>query len=291
MKYIRTLLISLVFISIAVIFSILTIFSSNSDTVIIDGIEYQVVGIKVNGEKIGGMNALLVDGTTMVPFRAICEVLNTGEGTVSWNEKFLTSTYSSYLLQIRAGYGDYYIKANSRYFYNEAPITIINGTLYVPIRPMAKAFSAIVEWNGADKVANIITTGKSLTSGSSFYDQDDLFYLSRIINAESKFEPLKGKIAVGNVVLNRVASKHFPDTIEGVVFDRRNGVTQFTPVDYPVFYDTPTEESMIAAKIVLEGYSVSDDILYYLNIDLAGNFWIVESCTFVTKIGNHSFYS
>ena len=290
-KHIRNLLVSLLFITIAVIMAVLPVFSATSDSITYGGVEYPVVTIKINGKSVSDMNALLINGTTMVPFRAICEAIKPDEGTISWNEKLQASTYSSYLLQIRAQDGDCYIKANNRYFYNETPITIINGTMYVPLRTMAKAFSTFVEWNGSERSANLIPTGKTLLSASAVYDSDELLVLSRIINSESRFEPLKGKIAVGNVVMNRVAHWQFPNTVEEVVFDQRNGVTQFQPITSPVFYEDPTAESIIAAKIVLEGYTVSTDILYYLNIDLATNMWIVEICTSEMKIGNHSFYS
>lgn len=49
----------------------------------------------------------------------------------------------------------------------------------------------------------------------------DLYWLSRIISAESRGESLKGQIAVGNVVLNRVEEDDFPDTIPAVIFDRK----------------------------------------------------------------------
>lgn len=120
-------------------------------------------------------------------------------------------------------------------------------------------------------------------------DSDAVYWLSRIISAESQGEPLEGKIAVGNVVLNRVKSSEFPNTIYGVIFDDRWG-GQFEPVRNGTIYQTPTEESVEAAKLCLAGTNVVGDSLYFLAPALAQNFWIVENREYVTTIGCHEFY-
>ena len=105
----------------------------------------------------------------------------------------------------------------------------------------------------------------------------------------SQGEPMEGKIAVGNVVLNRVEHSTFPNTIYGVIFDRRYGV-QFTPAANGTIYNTPYYLSVIAAKICLEGETVSDKVIYFLEPSLSTSFWIVENCTFAFEIGCHDFY-
>ena len=99
-----------------------------------------------------------------------------------------------------------------------------------------------------------------------------------------------GQIAVGNVVLNRVASPEFPNTIWGVIFDRRYGV-QFTPVANGTVYATPTESAVIAARLCLEGVTVSQRALYFLNPAKASSFWIVYNRPFAFRIGTHDFYN
>ena len=105
--------------------------------------------------------------------------------------------------------------------------------------------------------------------------EDKLYWLSRIISAESRGEPLEGQIAVGNVVLNRVDSPDFPDTIYGVIFDDRWG-GQFTPVRNGTIYQEPTEQSIQAAKLCLEGVNVAKDSLYFLAPALTNNHWILS---------------
>ncbi|SCY01755.1 cell wall hydrolase [Alkaliphilus peptidifermentans] len=119
---------------------------------------------------------------------------------------------------------------------------------------------------------------------------DDLYWLSRIIHAEAQGEPYKGKVAVGNVVLNRVKSDEFPNSIYGVVFDKQHGYTQFSPVIDGTIYNTPNSESIEAAKEALNGAKPVGDVLYFLNPRKSTNFWIVENRKFFTTIADHDFY-
>ncbi len=128
-----------------------------------------------------------------------------------------------------------------------------------------------------------------IESGDEFYDADILYWLSRIISAESRGEPLLGQIAVGNVVQNRVRSDEFPDTYRGVIFDRKWGV-QLTPVANGTVYDAPAEISVLAAKICLEGYTVSDEVLYFYEPAASTSSRIGDNREFAFRIGCHVFF-
>ena len=110
-----------------------------------------------------------------------------------------------------------------------------------------------------------------------------------LISAEAKGEPLAGQIAVGNVVLNRVRSSSFPNTVKEVVFDKKYGV-QFSPVSNGTIYQTPVSSAVIAAKACLEGYSLSSRALYFFNPSLTSATWISTTCPYIMTIGNHKFY-
>ena len=182
-----------------------------------------------------------------------------------------------------------YIEANGRCFYTDTTCRLIDGELYVPIRPLAYIFNVDVKWNDATRSVTLVDRGGVCLSGDKVYWDGAVLWLSRIIYAESRGEPLLGKIAVGNVVMNRVASPQYPNTIYGVIFDRKYG-TQFTPVATGAIYNTPTDECIRAAKMVLEGTSVSDDILFFMNPRIATSSWISKNRPFAFSIGNHSFY-
>ena len=94
---------------------------------------------------------------------------------------------------------------------------------------------------------------------------------------------------MGNVVLNRVASSQYPDTIKEVVFDDKDAI-QFEPVANGTVYGEPTEQSVLAARLVLNGTTVVDDCMFFFNPSLSEGRWIVENCTYYRTIGCHQFY-
>ena len=130
---------------------------------------------------------------------------------------------------------------------------------------------------------------KSMVKADSAYDYEDLYWLARIISAEAKGESFTGQIGVGTVVLNRVRSSQFPNTVKGVVFDRQYG-TQFTPVANGTIYEAPTESAVVAAKMCLDGYTLSNSVLYFLNPRISTSSWIQNNRQYAFRVGNHDFY-
>ena len=284
--------ISLFFLLVASLFAVFSVSASASEPVapvLVQGRAYETAAVKVrlDGRAILEDQAVIIDSVTYVPVRRFSEIA--GASSVSWNGNTRTATVKKGDLTVSIGEGKYYISANGRYFYTVEKILNLNGTLFVPIRPICKAFSIDVGWNASTRTVELTSTGKALQSGDSFYKSDEVYWLSRIINAEAGGEPFKGKIAVGNVVLNRVRSSSYPNTIYGVIFDRKNG-TQFSPVVYGTIYNSPNQDSVIAAKLCLEGYSLSDSILFFMNPRIATNNWISKNRPFAFRIGNHDFY-
>lgn len=201
-----------------------------------------------------------------------------------------TAVFTGKSLTMQAQAGAEYIVANGRYLWCPDGVFGNEDSMYVPLRVAAKALGAEVSWNAEEFSAYVQTGDSPITPASSFYVEDEVYWLSRIIYAEAGAEPFEGQIAVGNVVLNRTRAEIFPDTIYDVIFDREYGV-QFTPTANGMIYCTPDEESIIAAKICLEGYSLSYEILYFINAALASNFWVPQNCDYVMTIQNHDFYS
>ena len=249
---------------------------------------YESIPITLDGKRILDGSAYLIGGVTYVPLRALSDAV--GKFNVSWNDKTRSASVNKEgEFYLSASPGKRYISVNGRYFYTVGDILNIEGRVYVPIRPMAKAFSLELEWDGAQRSVKLYTTGKRTKWASEVYNEDDIYWLARIINAEAGNQPFLGKMAVGNVVLNRVRSSQYPNSIYGVIFDRKHGV-QFSPVLNGTIYNAPNAESVIAAKICLEGYSLSNTALYFLNPRIATSFWIVNNCTYEFTVGDHDFY-
>ncbi len=209
---------------------------------------------------------------------------------VSWNGDTYTSTVTTDSLYLTAKEGALYINANGRILWCENGVFTRDGVLYVPLRQAAEAFGFVSSYDASTHTTTITRVRGAIESGEEFYDEDDLYWLSKIIHAESQGEPFLGKLAVGTVILNRVDSDDFPDTIYDVIFDNEHGV-QFTPTVDGAIEQTAGEESVLAAKICLEDTRLSDEILYFLNEAAATNFWIVENCRYVLTIGVHDFYA
>lgn len=147
----------------------------------------------------------------------------------------------------------------------------------------------VLKTNGKASSNNIALAKPAPSRGEKDRDED-LYWLSRIIHSEAQGESYQGKVAVGNVVLNRVSSSQFPNSIKGVVFDKQNGYTQFSPVIDGTIYNTPNNDSVRAAKEVLAGARPVGGALYFLNPQKSTNFWITSNRKYMTTIGKHDFY-
>lgn len=238
--------------------------------------------VKVDGTELEA-GAYAEDGATYVPLRTAAERM--GDVEVRWDGG--AARVESEDLSLTARPGELWIEANGRYFHAPGGVRLEDGTTMVPVRTLAAAMGAEIAWHGAAQTVEV-TSGGGCPAPSG-YTEEDLYWLSRIISAESQGEPLEGKLAVGTVVLNRVASGEFPNTIYDVIFDTKWGV-QFTPVANGAIYWEPTEESVAAAKLVLEGARAAGNSLYFQNPSLTDDRWAPNNRKFVAAIGCHRFY-
>lgn len=245
------------------------------------------VGVNIDGYAFSG-EIDVRNSTTFVGIRKFANAMDSS-ARVTYNSYTKTLTVKSSKLNLVATNGKNYIEANGRYLFTSTPIYMINGRMYAPVMLLAKAFDAKISWSDYSSSFNIVRGSGGILSGDSFYRADEVYWLSKIISAEARGEIMSGKVAVGNVILNRVRSYSFPNTIYSVIFDRKNGV-QFSPVANGTIYNNATADSVIAAKICLEGYSISNGILYFVNPSVAPNSWASRNRPFYAKIGNHAFY-
>jgi len=132
--------------------------------------------------------------------------------------------------------------------------------------------------------------GTTTANRGATLDRDSLYWLGRIVYAEAGAEPYKGQVAVANVILNRVRSSKFPDTVYGVIFEYYKGIPQFSPVADGTIYNTPSKTAMKAAQDAANGYAPVGDALYFFNPDKAVGSWIRNTRTYITTIGGHAFY-
>ncbi|MGE5613357.1 MAG: LysM peptidoglycan-binding domain-containing protein [Bacillota bacterium] len=105
------------------------------------------------------------------------------------------------------------------------------------------------------------------------YTDAELDLLARLVRAEAESEPYAAKVAVAAVVVNRVKSDLFPDTITAVIYEVSNGYYQFTPVENGWINKPATQTDRNAALEALKGSDPSNGALYYFD-DSATNKWL-----------------
>lgn len=248
------------------------------------------IDISVNGSFIKTDAPAFIDyDTTFVPIRFVSDAL--GAHSVTWDQSGATATIKqgNTTIQITENKKEAYV--NGRKVTLNKSARIHSGRLYVPVRFVAESFGAKVSWDDTYYIVQINKSGVSVNSSliDWRYTKDEIFWLGRIIEAESSGEPPNGKVAVGNVILNRVKSNEFPNTIYTVIFDRTHGV-QFEPIMNGSIYNTPSSESMISAKRALRGENIAGNSLYFLNPRTAANSWIANNRPYYMTIHNHDFY-
>lgn len=242
------------------------------------------VSFYLNGEPVYGSELCMLEGLTYVPVADFL-LAALAESSISFADGALIisgTTASGDTLTVSARCGDCYLVANGRYVYVESEIRYANGWTMAPIATLASLFNGTAFW-GTSNDCYAVLGDAPLTSGDLFYDAEQLDLLSHLIYAESGNQPLAGKIAVGNVIMNRVENERFPSTIYDVIYAKN----QFCVVRNGTINLEPNEESIIAAKLTLEGIRLTN-ALYFNRSGL--NSWAARNCTYVSTIGNHDFY-
>ena len=131
---------------------------------------------------------------------------------------------------------------------------------------------------------NAMGISSSSQAGSSSSNSSNVNLLARLIYGEARGEPYSGQVAVGAVVLNRVKSSSFPNSISGVIY--QSGA--FNVVSDGQINLTPNSTAKKAAQDALNGWDPSYGAIYYFNPSTATNKWIWSRPMTVT-IGKHRF--
>ena len=132
--------------------------------------------------------------------------------------------------------------------------------------------------------SSMLSSGSGSSSGAGKYSNSDVQLLARLIHAEARGEPYKGQVAVGAVVLNRVKSSSFPNTISAVIYQPY----AFTCVNDGQINLSPNSTAVNAAKDAMNGWDPTYGCIYYYNPKIATSSWIFSRPTVVT-IGRHVF--
>lgn len=175
-----------------------------------------------------------------------------------------------------------YLICNGRYLYYSKGVRLHphDSAFLVPVRVLAKALGAQVDWDAAGVH---LTSGTPIEAGQTFYNATDLDLLSRIIRHESGNQPLAGKIAVAQCILNRVKAGSkggFANTVKGVIYQKNQfpGATNATA----------KAEDIIAAKLAMDGADVVGNAKWFNGV--GKSCWASRNKRLIANIGGHSFY-
>lgn len=227
--------------------------------------------------------ARIIDNVTYVPYFPVIKALYP-DATATQTDGNTIIEATGFSMEVLPA--QKYVVVNGRYLYQPNGYMIAEDNVLFPVRALCSWLGAEVSWDEINYCVVVTDGGAPITSGADYYNSTDLYWLSHIINAESGNQPLEGKIAVGNVVLNRVASSTFPNTVKEVIYQKN----QFTPVRNGTINLEPNAESVIAAKLCLDGANTVGNALFFLNPRTASNSWASRNRPYLTTIGAHAFY-
>lgn len=125
------------------------------------------------------------------------------------------------------------------------------------------------------------TSAQSVNTPTGF-SQNDIQLMANAVYGEARGEPYEGQVAVAAVILNRVASETFPNTVSGVIFEPG----AFTAVADGQIWLTPNEKAKKAVLDAINGWDPTGEALYYFNPDTATSAWIWTRPQ-IKKIGKH----
>lgn len=157
------------------------------------------------------------------------------------------------------------VNTNNNYESMSHETIAVNNRLYVPLDSLAEKFGFTYTWDSdwlkVNLVSDQITYSEEEVQVVTF-TEEDIMWLARIVDVEARGGSVDKKIAVANVVLNRVKSDRFPNTIEEVIFQKG----QFPPAYYSYFTTRePVASSYTAAKRALMGVIVAENCLFFNN--------------------------
>ncbi len=175
-------------------------------------------------------------------------------------------------------------KLRSLGFFNGSIDGIYGVKTQSAVRQFQKSVGITADGIAGRKTLLYLGLGESTSVSSGGYSSSDVYLLAKVIAAEARGESYIGQVAVGAVVLNRVDSSSFPDTVAGVVY-QKGAFSAVTDSNWSV---SPDATSRKAAQDAINGWDPSGGSLYYYNPAKTANRWI-RTRPVVTTIGSHVF--
>ncbi len=211
------------------------------------------------------------DDRTLLPLRELCESMGISDIKYDADYKmiFINTDEKTLFMAIDM---EFY-QLNGQILNLDVPPILVEDTTYVPVRFVAEAFDFDVAWDGETRT--VILTKKGYEVPEKFtvkpepkptYSEEDLYWLSKIVTVEARGMSPEGKLAIANVIYNRVKSEVYPNTVHDVIFQVDSGYVQFPPAHMAGFMEMEASEgAKTAALEALSGNNNIEDCLFFNN--------------------------
>ena len=160
---------------------------------------------------------------------------------------------------------------------------IFGGGTEEAVRTLQKKYNLTADGIVGEKTINVLPADNLISRMD--VSREDIIQLAYLISGEARGESFRGKVAVGAVVLNRVKSQGFPNTIREVILQEG----QFSCIWDGQANLYPSQSCIEAAKAAILGYDPTGGALYFYNPRIATNVEWISKRPVVTRIGNHVF--
>lgn len=237
------------------------------------------VPLYTGGVQVG--ECAMVNGVPYMGVSAFCQALGLDAQAID-NGNAVSVAMDGLLLLAQMGQA--YFTCNDRYLYMANGPQLIDGAVALPVEDLVKCLGLTAYWDRVQWTLSVDdTTVHPLVNGAAYYDEADVYWLSRLIFAMAGEEPLEAKVALGGVCVNRLESDAFTgqNNIYEVVFAKN----QFDVVTNGMIYVQPDEEAVMAAKMALEeDCDLTNGAAYVDRKDMGGGY----EC--VAQLGSLQFF-
>ncbi len=200
------------------------------------------------------------DGITYVTLRSFTDLLNIQDVEWDGEERSVGISYSGKSLKFYLDQN--IVLVNGREYFIDGQPTLVNGNTMVPLDFIAHNFDCDISWDSLTQSLYVKKEGISIKMNDGGYSSEDVLWLARIVQVEGNGTPYDCKLAIANVVLNRVKSGVFPDSVKNVIFHHG----QFPPAYKAGFSESiPRDENIYVAKMALNGDNNISTCLYFNN--------------------------
>lgn len=237
------------------------------------------VPLYLKDKKVG--QCAVINGVPYMGVAEFCEALGLNAQMVD-NGTVVSLAVDGVMLLAQAE--QQFVMCNDRYLYVDNGVRLLNDKVALPVELLVRCMGLTACWDRAQWDIRVDSTlVEPLVSGAEFYNEADVYWLSRLIFAMAGNEPLNVRIAVGNVCVNRLEDERFAGqkNIYEVVFAKN----QFDVVTTGMIYVEPDETSVIAAKLALEGYDLANGASYVTRSGMGAGY----EC--VADLGDLQFYT